>query len=235
MKISGIYKIINKINGKYYVGSSVNIKDYPNNRWSRHIADLNANRHHNDYLQRAWNKYGKDAFEFIIIENYNSKCEKELLLIEQKYLDIALNEKDKCYNECFLAGKVTMTPEIRKKISDSHKGKIVPKGKDNPLYGRKISLEIKMKISESLKGEKNHFYGKTHTEETIKKLKKSAKHGALNHNYDHTVYKFVNIITNEVFEGTRHQFYTKYNFDKKCIRRLIRGIYTQYKKWKLLK
>ena len=70
MKISGIYKIINKINGKYYVGSSVNIKDYPNNRWSRHIADLNANRHHNDYLQRAWNKYGQDAFEFIIIENY---------------------------------------------------------------------------------------------------------------------------------------------------------------------
>ena len=173
MKISGIYKIINKINGKYYVGSSVNIKDYPNNRWSRHIADLNANRHHNDYLQRAWNKYGKDAFEFIIIENYNGKCEKELLLIEQKYLDIALNEKDKCYNECFLAGKVVMTPEIRRKISEAHTGKIRLRGKNNHMYGKKLSNETKKKIGDAMRGNNNPFYGKTHAIETRKKLSQS--------------------------------------------------------------
>ena len=48
----GIYKIINKVNGKYYVGSSLNI----NKRWSVHKSALSKNKHHNDHLQNAWNK-----------------------------------------------------------------------------------------------------------------------------------------------------------------------------------
>lgn len=50
----GIYYITNTINGKFYVGSSKNIKK----RWARHIRDLNNNNHHNIYLQRSCNKYG---------------------------------------------------------------------------------------------------------------------------------------------------------------------------------
>ena len=60
----GIYKIINRTNGKFYIGSSINI----NKRWNKHIGDLNANRHHNLHLQRAWNKYGGDNFEFRLVE-----------------------------------------------------------------------------------------------------------------------------------------------------------------------
>src|SRR3989304_1436717 len=63
-KISGIYKIINKTNGKYYVGSSNDIIG----RWFTHKSQLNRNNHCNPHLQRAWNKYGKDNFEFIIVE-----------------------------------------------------------------------------------------------------------------------------------------------------------------------
>ena len=50
-KVSGIYKIINKSNGKYYVGSSVNMcGNGKGTRWKRHVWDLSQNRHGNDYL-----------------------------------------------------------------------------------------------------------------------------------------------------------------------------------------
>ena len=69
-RISGIYKIVNKINGKYYVGSS---KDVINYRWIHHKRALRSNRHKNDYLQNAWNKYGEDNFEIIIHKTSTSK------------------------------------------------------------------------------------------------------------------------------------------------------------------
>ena len=62
--ISGIYKIVNKIDGKYYVGSSCDI----HRRWKTHIYYLTRNRHINDYLQNAWNKYGNNSFELLIVE-----------------------------------------------------------------------------------------------------------------------------------------------------------------------
>lgn len=65
--------------------------------------------------------------------------------------------------------------ETRRKISESHKGlkhteQTKEKLKDIKL-GTKASEETKKKISEALLGEKNPFYGKHHTEETIKKIK----------------------------------------------------------------
>lgn len=60
----GIYKIENKINGKVYIGQSINIEQ----RWYNHEKELNRNSHHNKHLQHAWNKYGKDQFVFAIIE-----------------------------------------------------------------------------------------------------------------------------------------------------------------------
>jgi len=56
---SGIYQIKNTLNGKFYVGSAVNIKQ----RWSTHISSLNKNNHHSGHLQNAWNKYGVDIEE----------------------------------------------------------------------------------------------------------------------------------------------------------------------------
>lgn len=63
----GIYKITNKVNGKIYVGQSVNIKQ----RWAEHKANLRNNKHENLYLQNAWNKYGEENFSFEIIEKCN--------------------------------------------------------------------------------------------------------------------------------------------------------------------
>lgn len=80
MKVSGIYKIENKVNGKIYVGSSKDIK----NRWMQHKRELNKNTHHSVKLQRAWNKYGEENFEFSILEEC---AEDKRLYLEQYYID----------------------------------------------------------------------------------------------------------------------------------------------------
>jgi group I intron endonuclease len=65
----------------------------------------------------------------------------------------------------------THTEEVRKKLSEIHKGNSYCKGK-------KASEETKKKISDNAKlkiGDKNPFYGKHHSEETIQKIKEKSK------------------------------------------------------------
>ena len=54
--------------------------------------------HHCIYLQNAWNKYGKEAFEFIILEY----CSEELLLLREDYYlkDYKGKFSDNFYNIC---------------------------------------------------------------------------------------------------------------------------------------
>ena len=78
---SGIYKITNLKNGKFYIVSSKDIEF----RWSEHKKHLNGNYHINKKLQNAWNFYGKENFEFTIIELIN---DFGLLVKEQFYLDM---------------------------------------------------------------------------------------------------------------------------------------------------
>jgi group I intron endonuclease len=161
-KKSGIYKIVNKINGKYYVGSSKDVK----HRWNDHIRDLRKNNHHNDYLQAAWNKYGEQSFEFQFIESVN---EDELLLVEQKYLDELKTQQHMCYNLNFYAHKIVLTEYSRLKMSQKLKGKL--SGINNPMFG--------------LKGNNHPAYGNRHTHETknnISKLKKGVKNHKLRNN-----------------------------------------------------
>lgn len=63
-KLCGIYCIENILNKRKYIGMSRDIK----RRWSEHKTELNSNTHANQYLQSAWNKYGKSKFKFYIIE-----------------------------------------------------------------------------------------------------------------------------------------------------------------------
>lgn len=62
MKRCGIYKITNQINGKFYVGCSIDIEQ----RWADHKSPRAMRRSH--LLARAFKKYGKDNFLFEILE-----------------------------------------------------------------------------------------------------------------------------------------------------------------------
>lgn len=93
-RICGVYSITNTVNNKIYIGSSVDIYG----RWVNHELNLNKNTHHNSYLQRAWNKYGKENFKFEIIE----KCPKDKRIeVEQKWYEYYKSGDRKYgYNMC---------------------------------------------------------------------------------------------------------------------------------------
>jgi group I intron endonuclease len=62
--ISGIYMIKNFLNGKVYIGKTVNLY----RRKHQHFKELRKKEHKNFYLQNSFNKYGIKNFEFIVIE-----------------------------------------------------------------------------------------------------------------------------------------------------------------------
>ena len=68
---TGVYCIRHKRSGKRYVGSAA--RSTLLERWADHLKRLRGGYHYNKYLQRAWNKHGEDAFEFIILERCPSK------------------------------------------------------------------------------------------------------------------------------------------------------------------
>ena len=150
MSKTGIYKIYNAESKKEYIGSALNIRT----RWNKHNSQLRLGKHHNPILQKAWNKYGEGAFEFILLEECNSE---ELLVKEQQYLDQVSAEMR--YNiiqkveEGFRGRK--HTEEAKEKMRQAHLGRVWTKEhKENlqkALKGRKYSQEGKKRLSESRK------------------------------------------------------------------------------------
>jgi len=183
MKISGIYRVLNKINGKMYIGSAVNIKK----RWAQHRRDLRGNKHHSQYLQNSWAKYGEENFVFEVILDVEDK--NNLIKWEQVWMDALKPE----YNMCKVAGSclgIKASDETRAKLSAVHKGRVLSdehkakmsaaqKGKviseehkaklSAAAKGRVISAETKAKLSAAQKGNTNGV-GYKHSEENKAKI-----------------------------------------------------------------
>ena len=153
----GIYGIKNKINEFFYIGQSTNLEV----RKRRHKIRLRNNYHENIFLQRSWNKYGAENFEFMTLEICNKENLNEL---EKKYI-----EK---YNSLYPNGynlrtggdrNWTYSEETKRKIGDGNRGKIISeetrkkisnfwKIHGSPSKGIIVSKETREKISNSLKG-----------------------------------------------------------------------------------
>lgn len=88
----GVYKIINSVNGMFYIGSTVNSFDI---RWKQHISDLKAGRHFSPLLQRDWIAYGASAFSF---EVYKSLQDDTEIKKEEARLLKHFHKWKKCYN-----------------------------------------------------------------------------------------------------------------------------------------
>ena len=180
----GIYKIANTITGDFYIGSSGNI----NRRISEHRCTLANNVHRNIHLQRAWNKYGEQAFEFKAILLCDIKYK---LYFEQGFIDLFKPVYNVATNASAPMQGQHHTTETRAKQSEAHKGNKsalghkhttetraklseANKGKTNAL-GHKHTEEAKRKLSESHSGDKHPFYGKHHSDETRAKISAAAK------------------------------------------------------------
>jgi group I intron endonuclease len=123
----GIYKITCLATGKFYIGSSVNLK----RRKYIHFRELQANVHNNKHLQFSYNKYGKDSFIFEVIEYLPATTDWNFTLqTEQKYLDELMPWDSKIgYNQCKNVGspggqiKRTCSAETRARMSEVGKGR----------------------------------------------------------------------------------------------------------------
>ena len=127
-----VYALTNNLDGKKYIGLT---SQKPEKRWN------NGNGYRDTtHIGRAINKYGWENFSHEIIYK-NITCEEA-----QKY-EIELIEK---YD--------TLNPQ---------KGYNMQPGGNLSNLGIKMSEENRQKLSERSKGEKNYFYGKTPTKEHI--------------------------------------------------------------------
>lgn len=109
----GIYKIQNTKNKKIYIGSSINVES----REYKHFWMLDKNIHDNLYLQKSYNKHGKDFFTFELIEecSYDQLIEKE-----NYYINLySSNNLTKGYNLATVNEfrRNTFNNEVKKKLS----------------------------------------------------------------------------------------------------------------------
>lgn len=82
----GIYKITNNVNGKVYIGQSVDVES----RLRSHKRDLINNKHYNARLQADFNLFGCEAFVSEIIY----KCRSVYLNQAEKYFIALYNATD---------------------------------------------------------------------------------------------------------------------------------------------
>lgn len=83
----GVYAIFCEANGRYYVGSSINIKK----RMTQHFSGLSSNRHFSRHLQAAFNKHGEDKFRFEVLE-FTGPGKEEIIGAERRWIA----KKDSC-------------------------------------------------------------------------------------------------------------------------------------------
>ena len=144
---AGVYCIINKVNDKMYVGSSTNIK----NRWREHKRALRNGCHVNPYLQKVWNKYGEESFEFKVIAYTDPD---EAIVLEQYILDnyFHLFEYNIAKNATAPMLGRKMSKKAKVKISEANRRRI---GENNPNFGKHHTEETRHKMSEASLGKKN--------------------------------------------------------------------------------
>lgn len=149
---SGIYGIHNTVTDKWYVGQAVNIRA----RWNAHKSMLSRNERESIHLLRAWQKYGPDAFEWVILE----ECSPEILDEREKYWITQKDSYKNGYNRTLGGGGIhgyQITKAHKEKIRKATEAKWADpehrRMRLNAMHAATDNEEYRSKISEA--GKKN--------------------------------------------------------------------------------
>lgn len=170
MKAPVIYKIRNVVNGKFYVGSTMDTRE----RFRTHRNKLRRGTHHCAHLQFAWSKYGEECFVFEVVQTVFSA---DLL---QAAEDVWLSENVGTPN-CYNAGLRSGAP-WRGGAPEQH-----------PCFGTAKSDKTREAIAASLKAtyarDGHPRTGSTHSEETKAKIlaNRTAPAGEAHYRFGQTV------------------------------------------------
>ena len=153
-KVRGIYKVTNKINGKVYIGQSVDI----GRRWRQHMTAED-----DFYFHKAIQKYGVENFEWEVIE----QCKKKELDEREIYWIEYYDSFNKGYN-CTKGGDVG--PIMYGEANANWKGGISSDPEHKKEYNKQYRDANKEKIKE-----KKKEYDKQHYEINKEKIKERWK------------------------------------------------------------
>lgn len=157
----GIYRWLNKVNGKVYIGQTVDLSD----RQRSHRNSLNNGTNKCKMLQKAWDKHGEDSFTYERVEEVSDRyllTEREQYWVDfydsanpKKGYNIVKNVGSGPYIRKTNTTKAPRTEEHRKKLSEALKGHSISIETREKMrrakLGTKMSEEQKQKISESAK------------------------------------------------------------------------------------
>lgn len=146
-KLAGIYIFKNNINGKCYIGQSVNLRS----RLKHHMGNLRAKRYDLP-LYRALEKYGVHNFTFDILESFerdpNMSTEELIKILDD--MEIKYIEEYEAYTKGYNCTKggdfgvlgLKMTEEQRKRVSENSKRAAVWSYKPVFLYNVKTKHTV---------------------------------------------------------------------------------------------
>lgn len=152
-------------NNKIYIGQTCR---EPIKYWDN--GNVYLRRKSNSHFKSAINKYGWENFEHIIM--YKNLTLEEANFIEEFWISVYRStEREFGYNKASGGKSNIPNEEARKNMSKNHANF---KGENSPHYGKKMSQDVKDKISKNRKGkntgESNNNFGKQLSEETKKKI-----------------------------------------------------------------
>ncbi len=164
-----VYHIRNVVTGRYYVGSTVSLRQ----RQMDHFSYLRRGKHHSRKLQRAFDKYGESTFVFKSLEQCSIEIRDQ---IEQKWMD-QLHAYDIGFNCSASPSKILIPMKTRKTIAKKCRKKLSEDAKsqwEHPEI-RERMLKAMRKASAKRKGKPGPRKGVKVRDKSRKRMSRSAK------------------------------------------------------------